>query len=326
MATVITGISVARFWAYYRTPGMPRAMIAPRYRLSDEPPRAADVDELRDVGLFSQEEDVHVLVAGQQLRRRPKGIVSHSFSGEYPAGALCRVSSDLFVVSPGMCLLQLGTALPLSALTYVCTMFCGVYSTGLDPTYDREGKQSDSLPRTEPVATLEGLRGFLEQAGRRTGSRQALRAVRLSAERARSPMEIVAYLYLCLPPFHGGYALPKPLLNQLVSLDSGDVIESDFIWPRERIALEYFGEGYHASVESMRKDSKRNNAYGTSGFTELVLTAEHFKNFDLLDQIGLFLRERFGKRAKLRDDLRDRQNALRAELDSVRKALAIPRR
>lgn len=325
MATILTGISAARFWASYGAPGMPRALIAPRYDLADTRPRAADVDGLRQIGLFAADEPVHVLVADQSLRRRPKGIAGHSFDDEFPTGSLCRIPPDLFVVSPGMCLMQLASALSLPALAYVCTMFCGIYSVGLDAARFGNGKPSQPLPRTKPVAKLDDLREFLSRASGLKGVKPALRAVDLSAERARSPMEVIAYLHLCLPPFHGGYSLPKPLLNQYVKLDSGELLEADFVWPNERVAVEYLGEDYHASVESMRKDSKRGNAYETNDYCELVLTAEHFRNFDLLDQVGLFLRKKLGRRADLREDLRDRQTALRATLNAIRNDLNLPR-
>lgn len=303
---------------------MPRATIAPRYEGLDEPPCAADVAELRQIGLFSPDEVVHVLVMSQSLRRRPKGIVSHSFNGELPSGSLCRIAPNLFVVAPGMCLLQLGTSLSLPALAYVCTMLCSIFSAGLDFADSESGKLSRCLPRTKPVTTLENLQGYLSRSAHLRGAKAAFRAVSLSAERARSPMEIVTFLHLCLPPLYGGYSLPKPLLNQCVQLDSGELLESDFIWPNERIAVEYLGEDYHASVGGMRKDSRRSNAYETNGYTELILTAEHFRNYDLLDQVGFFLRKRLGRRAPLREDMRDRQHDLRTKLDTIRKEIDLP--
>ena len=42
-------------------------MMASRYDGLDKPPCAADVDDLRQIGLFSSDEVVHVLVMGQSL-------------------------------------------------------------------------------------------------------------------------------------------------------------------------------------------------------------------------------------------------------------------
>ena len=76
-----------------------------------------------------------------------------------------------------------------------------------------------------------------------------------------------AFLTLCR-----NAALPTPEVNAWMALPDGSAIKVDFLWRKERLAVETDGHPYHRTRQSRERDTKRDQLLRIAGFEPVRFT------------------------------------------------------
>ena len=255
-----------------------------------------------------------LLVPTARARSRGKHANLHVWSGGIMERSLWKANDSVLVSGPGFVVLQLACArrptklsreraskealqerqiraelgLPeqdfsekdllawvgISQLVDATVAACEFAATYLPP---HPGSPTTSFGR-EPLASRQEMRRFLKSLPASTGIMRARRAIDFAFDCAASPMETALVLILTLPVDMGGFGLPRPRLNQLMSLppDQRDLasrfeIAPDLCWEEERVVIEYDGDDYHpgASPEKLASDNERQNTLTCLGYRVL---------------------------------------------------------
>lgn len=141
-------------------------------------------------------------------------------------------------------------------------------------------------------------------------------------------MESALTMALCLPYKLGGFALPKPSLNDSVYLKrksnlAGGVrwdaqglpyFECDLVWKEHRVIVEYHGDDAHFTREGMAKDARKANILLGEGYAYYVATLDTmsvFKFPEFAHRIRLNLHQKFQTSVK---GFEEKGNRLRKSL------------
>ena len=199
--------------AYLREAGASSLRLAPLQgrRLPSLVPRSEEVGRLGHAGCGFLERPVHLLVGDASERRLLEGVVCHAAPVRTAPRFVLEAPDGLLVEGPGLCLLHGARKLPLPRLAELCLEFCGGYRLYPD---DPRG-----FVDCDPLITRAQLVRFARVMKGAKGARALGRTLAYVRDDARSPMEAVVVLLLCLPPRFGGYGLPMPLLNHRVDID-----------------------------------------------------------------------------------------------------------
>lgn len=369
MKMVMSHITAARFWMAYGSPGFPRIRNAGagfcRQPPGSETPTIASasaflassgevplrggvakeaLERIGRLGLIGSDGKVHLLSMRQGARRRSKRVVAHSCGHFLPTGSILPIAPSLFVCSPALTFIQLGTMLPRSLLAFFGMQLCGIHAieplgagTAGEVEGGLEGRREGALPSRAALMTVGKLRSYLDLTPGLTGRNRALSALRLVGERSRSPMESVAFLLLCSPPSVGGFGLPRPLLNCTVELptwlhrgigsvgnrfagDGGRAVphaEADmlFSYRRRKVIVDYHGGAFHGGERSLHHDALRSNAFQDLGIPNFTLTKQQLIDDALLEKTALQIADCLGFRSRSRiDDAFARRKKFRCEL------------
>lgn len=257
--------------------------------------------EIRESGLESlgialtKRDPLHVLVDDSGHRLASECVKSHIWSGRLPAGSLYSLAPGILISSPAFCCLQdaMSSSLPHAAATIMeCLGMYGLASGGRG-FLDR----APLLSRSELSSYLDGAKGC-------KGVEKARRALRLALDPARSPLETKAALLLTLPTKLGGYGLPRPELNYVVTTRAEDVpysqfarYEVDMCWPGRKTIVEVDSYQYHMRAEQLDTDAKRRNSLKSMGWKVLSVTAGQLSG-DALDVLARQVAKDLGARGK----------------------------
>jgi hypothetical protein len=107
------------------------------------------------------------------------------------------------------------------------------------------------------------------------------------------------------------------LINHRVDLDDvarkvarRSYVECDFFWPRERIALEYDSNEFHASPAEMARDASKRAALETMGVCVFTLTWQQARDAEATDSLVRAMARKAGWRLRApsaRDANRERE-------------------
>lgn len=222
---------------------------------------------------------------------RPLGTTPACQLEEAPRGNL-----TLATVSPGFCLAQLVSELPLALLADLACSLAGLYRFAAAPT--------DSILDAKPLASLADMTEFLSSDPALYGSRRAREALALSIDRLGSPCEAAVYLLLCLPRRLGGHGFPKPEANAILqpSRCQGRTVSQrsyapDLLWRKERLVVEYDSRAFHASPEKSAHDAQRRNDLESMGYKVVVITQAILSSPLLFEKAAEQIRKRLGLRS-----------------------------
>ena len=263
---------------------------------------------------------VDVLVLDSSLRRHSGNIRCHIWGGKVPSTAFFRIG-EMYVSSPEFVFMQMASELPLIQLIALGCELCGMYV--LLPQGVKHPSALDDCPtRISPLTNIGKLSAFLDEAGQFKNVAKARRALRYLVEGARSPMETMTYLLLCLPPKIGGYGLPSPELNATIKLDDEAQriarrrhCMGDLCWPDCKLDIEYHGE-VHTGVANMRSDVGRTLGIEHMGWQVITVTSPQVFDIDEFEVVAKSAAKRIGRklssrilgqtpaRWELRDELR----------------------
>lgn len=225
-------------------------------------------EELARYGIVSR--PVHMLVPYQSARSRGKDARFHVWSRLIPAGAMLRLSPELFLSGPELTVIQhCGNNAKLDALLddfhetvqgeREVRALIGADEGGLVIDHPLEWERIRSLVNAAvlacefagtyrlgvgesevryhvaPLMTCDSLRAMAQTTGATSMENRALRAADLAFDRSASPMETAVALMLTLPLEFGGFGLPRPDLNAPVDTAEvrGKLSDSDEVTPDE---------------------------------------------------------------------------------------------
>lgn len=265
---------------------------------------------------------LHFLTSKPEARRRRAGLLMHSCRSKAPFETCFHFSRNLAICSPEATFVQMGQTLSLFQLACFGMALCGIFA--IDPRHvdtTRTNQDASSylsgLPERRQLTTVEALQSYITRNPQLYGSRKARRALKLMADRSRSPMESITMLMLCSPIAQGGYALPKPLLNHAVELSSwlhdtaqsGSAIrkgktpyaECDFAFFHhgKMLAVDYHGEWAHGGERSIHHDSLKTNAFLQMGLPYLTVTKQQVLTLALLDKLVAQIQAALGIKARI---------------------------
>lgn len=282
----------------------------------------ADILALMPESWIVPDRPVDVLLFNQEARRRSQKVSSHLWSLPLPDGAFYR-DGDVCVSSPEFTFLQMASRLSIIQLIALGCELCGTY-VQVPRNRQHPGAIDDFPKRVVPLTNIEKLEAFVAASEGAQGVRKARRALRYIAEGARSPMESMTYLLLCLPPLLGGYGLPKATLNPLISLDEEAQsialrrhAVGDICWIEEKLDVEYQGE-IHSGAQKMREDAGREIGIESMGWRVIAVTSAQVLDGE---QFGAVAKEaaKYLKRRlypRVLDDSLSARHVLREELES----------
>ena len=130
------------------------------------------------------------------------------------------------------------------------------------------------------IMTTESLADMALRAGCNTAAARARTVAGLAFDGSASPMETALALLLTLPLDYGGFALPRPRLNASVDVSAHrghladvDQVTPDFLWPVQRVALEYDSAAFHDTAKrAAGHDAVRANILTSLGYRVFRVT------------------------------------------------------
>lgn len=239
---------------------------------------------------------VHVAVPKGTCRNKTEIITYHVIPKGLPENSFIHITNDIFISSPEMCFLQAALVLSLPQLVKLAGELCAIFVS--DP-YEEYGQRN-----REQITSVSNIRDYLKQSKGLKGSDRALQAIQYAFDRANSPMEVNLATLAALPIYHGGFGLGHFSLNYDVALsDKGskhlgrNICCCDFVWPKQKVVLEYDSNLSHLSRQQHAKDKARITALSLSGYKVISITADDIRNFEKTEALFSMLRHTLGERA-----------------------------
>ncbi len=190
--------------------------------------------------------------------------------------SLIQLSDENYIVSPELCALGIAKEADVVSTALAITELCSAYSLA--------GNGSDGYRSRLPLSSLQRMDCLPLQLKYTKGLACFREACRIAVECAASPMEAVLALLLCMPARLGGYGLPRPLLNPLLSSQGVDADKSfvltgapehgalygDLVFEGRGLVVEYASKLNHA--DRWDQDMLRANELLDMGFTVISVT------------------------------------------------------
>lgn len=309
---------------------------------------------LESLDIVHANEPIHLRVFGVGRKTRCVDLQLHRTTVHMPPNSFdCVVPTDaevgltlkeadvrIFVDGPCLCVLdliqenlaktskgQLSRRIhPFAQSLALASEFCGTYAR--DPHSPRHGRPRYEAP---PVLTIDELKEFSDNVGRANGASVLRDIVMCLAEQLASPMETLVYALAVARTCLGGLNLPKPAVNQPLSLSSNErktislsQITPDLYWDAYKEAVEYDGED-HNTEEGIKKDKRRIVGYQTLGITVFPATKDDFKDTAAADafmrSVTRHMEKHEGKAFKRRMERLFNSDTHRTRREMLRKAV-----
>ena len=117
-------------------------------------------------------------------------------------------------------------------------------------------------------------------------------------------METMVYMLLCLPVMLGGYGLPKPQMNAVITLDDEARLiahrrwcEGDLCWPDAKLDIEYHGE-VHVGATQMKSDVGRELGIEHMGWKVITITSPQVLDASQFETVAKETAARLRKRLR----------------------------
>lgn len=256
---------------------------------------------------------MHIMVAKPHGTRNSGLLVRHRSKAVLPRQAFIKVAPHVFVCSPELVFVQLAGMLSRGALLAVGYELCGCYPLG-------EERAGAFVRR--PLSSPRRLTAFASRPSGLTGVRAARSAAKRVLAKSGSIMEtelsIVAFSLFS----QGGLGLKTPSLNEPVMLSERakaatglNRVVCDWLWPAERVVLEYDGQDAHSSPQQQAHDARKRDALRIDGFDLTVVTSSQFHHINQCTELLRGVARSAGQRPPvLRPENVPRHMALREEV------------
>ena len=235
-------------------------------------PTSSEFQDFRRLLLpYAVDGAVNLLVPSAAHRRIVNGLSCCVWSAPLAPSSLCRVSSELYVVSPEFAFVQMANRLPIEELIVLGTLLCSSFSL--------DGTSTWGFKERIPLTNSQKLEAFSISVAGCYGGTKARRAARYSIDGAASPREAALATILFSPCRIGGYGIVRPVLNRRIefgatarAMAGRDFCVCDFYWDSARLALEYDSDTFHTGPDRIARDARRRNALIEQGVSLLVVT------------------------------------------------------
>ena len=318
MQAYICGQSALDFYRANRFPKEVTDDTPEHLRLEDAARNFNDVGSVYLAGLDLPEPTsatpLHLLVPSEEHRGAKNSVKARVWCSELPTGSFYKGNAYASISTPEFLFVQMARDLSLVELVELGMELCG--------SYRRACEKYPTRYECAILTTPKKMKDFIEGAGKMPGVKKARQALKHIVPESASPMETVTYLLLCLPRRLGGYAFPRPILNQEVPFSAAGKKFTlrrssypDLCWPDSKIDLEYHGSE-HEKDERRAEDSMRRKALERMGYTVYELTYKEVENIDLFHANVRRLANLLGLRLRSAGEgnFRDREAGLRATL------------
>lgn len=198
-----------------------------------------------------------------------------------------------YLIPPEYLFLQMAETMSFIDLLMLGFELCGTYF-GRQAT-NTFNESAVPLPRHNPFTKASKIKRFLDSdvASQTKGIKQAKQAAKFLLDNSYSPRESTLALMLTLPRRLGGYALPRPLLNQRINiprnnsqLTLNDHFRCDLFWPKENLAIEYDSDLHHTGARKIAKDASRRDALALLGIQVITVTNKQFASMKEMDKVA----------------------------------------
>lgn len=258
-------------------------------------PCAADLGRLADVDPALASPSAELMVPTPGKRRALRDATCCVMPAFARPHHVLRRSDGLMASGPELTFLHLADEVDFAELLETGYELCGRYR--MDPGDPR------GFAAAPQLASVAGLAGFVSTAQGTRGVRTARRALARIRDDARSPMESVLVLLLCLPPREGGYGIPFPRLNHRIDVSGRDrglspsrYFLCDAFWPHARIDVEYDSDSEHTGPLRISKDARRRNALTALGVSVITATKQQVFDCDGMDELARSIAKGLGVR------------------------------
>lgn len=266
--------------------------------LADSSASAREVEASGILQRGAIEAPVHVIVDTLVKRHVSRLLVPHLWSGKVPLWCFYKLSDGVFVSSPEFTVVQEVSILDRIELAWAISSLCSGF---------RKHSRETTLWNTgfevaTPITSLKNVERFLKFIPAEHGTSATAAALRFAVEGAASPPELALAMISCMPKRLGGYALPKPKLNQSIYLDETasrlcgkSTIYCDMLYPN-KVVVEYDSDEFHAGSQALHDDRARYNALVSMGYHPIAITKNQLQNITSLDNAFRSIAIAMGKR------------------------------
>ena len=290
--------------------------------LTDALYRACDIGETSLIKLAIKDPDennpLHIMVPHARMRPQSAIYAGHLCKTPLPINSIWYLSPEISVASPELTFVQMAAVLRLPELIALGMELCGTYRRNAIRPSAFESAKPKTLYDQPQLTTVQKLRDFISTAGRLNGIKEARKALKYVRDYSASPYETIIYLLLCLPRRLGGYALPEPELNPVITFSKRGrkhtvrhSARGDLFWRKAKLDLEYNG-GDHE--ETRAADSMRRKALERMGIEVIELTSDEVNNVKLFHATTLRIANSLDARIRVERDFIDRRDKLRYAL------------
>ena len=198
-----------------------------------------------------------------------------------------------YLIPPEYLFLQMAETMSFIDLLMLGFELCGTYfGNQATNTFNDSALPS---PRHKPFTKANKIKRLLDSdvASQTKGTKQAKQAAKFLLDNSYSPRESALALMLTLPRRLGGYALPRPLLNQHINiprnnsqLTHNDHFRCDLFWPKENLAIEYDSDLHHTGARKIAKNASRRDALALLGIQVITVTNKQFASMQEMDKVA----------------------------------------
>lgn len=209
------------------------------------------------------------------------------------------------LIPPEYLFLQMAETMNFLDLLLLGFELCGTYFSGQG--IDVFASTSTASLRHKPFTRANKVARFLDSdvASQTKGIAQATQASKFLLDNSDSPRESALALMLTLPRRLGGYALPRPLLNQRINIPRSssqlirnDHFRCDLLWPKEGLAIEYDSDLHHVGAQKIAKDASRRDALALLGIQVITVTNKQFASMNEMDKVAHAVAKTLGIRQR----------------------------
>ena len=209
------------------------------------------------------------------------------------------------LIPPEYLFLQMAETMNFLDLLLLGFELCGTYFSGQG--IDAFASTSTASPRHKPFTRANKIARFLDSdvASQTNGIAQVTQASKFLLDNSYSPRESALALMLTLPRRLGGYALPRPLLNQRINIPRSssqlirnDHFKCDLLWPKEGLAIEYDSDLHHVGAQKIAKDASRRDALALLGIQVITVTNKQFASMNEMDKVAHTVAKTLGIRQR----------------------------
>lgn len=209
------------------------------------------------------------------------------------------------LIPPEYLFLQMAETMIFLDLLLLGFELCGTYFSGQG--IDAFANTSIASPKHKPFTRANKITRFLDSdvASQTNGIAQATQASKFLLDNSYSPRESALALMLTLPRRLGGYALPRPLLNQRINIPRSssqlirnDHFKCDLLWPKEGLAIEYDSDLHHVGAQKIAKDASRRDALALLGIQVITVTNKQFASMNEMDKVAHTVAKTLGIRQR----------------------------